>query len=51
MKFRLAFMLDLLTPNDIETDFSCKTRGGGGCRYKDKERKGKKRGNMKDADK
>lgn len=30
MKFRLAFMLDLITPNDIEEDCSCKIRGGRG---------------------
>lgn len=29
MKFRLAFMLDLLTPSDRETDCSCKMGGGG----------------------
>lgn len=43
MKFRLAFMLDLLTPNDIETDCSCKMGMGAEVRRANI-------GNMKDVD-
>lgn len=50
IEFRLPFLLDLLTPSDRETDCSCKIRGEGEYRLKDKGGGREKRGKTKDVD-